>query len=152
GWVAAACHIGPADGPPARQASCEVRRTVRPLDQAFLVAEDLATCEGAAQLAVLQHVRRVARVSELLLVDQEGFEENDAAGFHRALQRLEQGALQIADVDRGVIARRWEREAFEVGLYQTNRQTFCCSSGACAAQAGDGNVDGVDAVAAACQE
>src|SRR5574341_2258788 len=93
---------------------------------------------------MLQQEVRVAWMPDRLLLDQERLEQEYPAGLECALQRREERALQVADIDNAIISRLRQREALQICLQKAYVEPSGPCFGLYCAQAVEGNVNRVD--------
>lgn len=108
--------------------------------------------ECDAQLVRLQQMGRVVMCTWIPFITEKSFEDEEAARAQRALEAVEQGTLQIADVDDRVVAVEREGKMFKVRLDAPHVQTFSQGMRVDVAQGGEGDIDGVYGVSASCQK
>ena len=87
-----------------------------------------------------------------LLVDEKGLDQNDSARAQAMSHGLEQGPLQVADVDDGVIHGDRQRVGGEIGLNEADVEALGAGGGLDVAQSRSSDVDGVDTMAAPGEE
>src|SRR5580692_4229355 len=99
---------------PRHRAGAPRSRPIGLRDQTFAVANELEVANQVPQFVVLQQEARVRWMTDVRLIDEKSFGEQDSSRFECACELGEQRAIEKVDVDDRVKKSFAKRESIEV--------------------------------------